>query len=73
MLRHALRSVHRIFIPSPIVYPRLQRTYATMSAEETKVPSQESLPVEEANPAGPQPAVAIEGTAEKSKKGGESH
>ncbi|OXG32312.1 valine-tRNA ligase [Cryptococcus neoformans Ze90-1] len=69
MLRHALRSVHRIFIPSPIVYPRLQRTYATMSAEETKVPSQESLPVEEANPAGPQPAVAIEGTAEKSKKG----
>lgn len=71
MLRHALRSVQRIFTPSPIVYPRLQRTFAAMSAEETKVPSQESLPVEEINPAGPQPAIATEGAAEKSKKGGE--
>lgn len=42
-----------------------------MSAQETKVPSEASLPVEDANPPGPQPAITTEGAAEKSKKGGE--
>ncbi|TYJ57165.1 hypothetical protein B9479_002080 [Cryptococcus floricola] len=40
-----------------------------MSAPETTVPAQETRPVEQAKPAGAEPAVATEGVAEQSKKG----